>query len=119
MGRVSFDLRLPQKKGVLMKHSSISRFTKSRLTKVELGFLLLISLTTFIPRTGAQNSGPAPGAQDNKPFEFDGKVYRNQEEFIRSGARCGTQEASLEKRQEVREALERFLENARASNGGV
>ncbi len=99
------------------KDNRMKQITISRLTMIGLSLLLILSLSILIPRAGAQSSEQERAAQDNTPFEISGKTYRNQEEFVASGARCATEEVSEEKRSQIRQSLSRFLETARAAKG--
>lgn len=101
-----------------MKQPFFSHIGIPQLAMIGLSLLALLSLSTFSPRAGAQSSPTDRVAQDDKPFEFEGKIYRNKAEFIGSGARCSTEEVSQEKRQEVRQSFERFLETAREAKSG-
>jgi hypothetical protein len=98
-----------------MKQPLISHVTMTQLTLIELSLLLILSVSICLPRASAQSSQVDRSTQEQTPFEFEGEVYRNKEEFIRSGARCATEVVSEEKKQEVQESLERFLANARAA----
>lgn len=59
---------------------------------------------------------------ESKPFEFGGKKWKSQQEFIISGARCGTRHVDLVERFLIEESLARFNQSrgqsSRPGGGG-
>lgn len=58
-----------------------------------------------------------PEIKSDVPFEFNGHVWRNHDEFLENG-RCATQKLSEAEIADVERQVEVFKENQRAANGG-
>ena len=70
------------------------------------------------PTGGPQNAAAQSGrAQSDRPFTLAGKVWRSQEAFVESGARCATRHVDEIEAEHLQKALRQFL--ARQGGGAA
>lgn len=93
---------------------------------MSLALLCAIALTAFglFTRTApveAQSAKAEPEVTENrseKPFEFNGKTWRDQKEFFENG-RCATKKLSEYEVADIERQVSVYKENQRAASGGL
>lgn len=57
-------------------------------------------------------------AEDNTPFKFNGKIWKDKQAFVESGARCATRNVDEGEANEIEESNQKFKANRAAKSAG-
>jgi hypothetical protein len=77
----------------------------------------LLSRVKSVEAQSVKADQDAPETKDIVPFEFNGHIWKNHDEFLENG-RCATKKLSEEELADVERQLAVFRENQKAANGG-
>lgn len=77
----------------------------------------LLNRTRTAEAQSAKADQDAPEAKIDIPFEFNGTIFKNQDDFLENG-RCGTKKLSEEELADVERQVAVFKENQKAASGG-
>lgn len=77
----------------------------------------VLSRTKPVNAQSANADQQTPVVKSDQPFEFNGKIFKDQEDFLENG-RCGTEKLSEAQVAEIERQVAVFKENQKAANGG-
>ncbi len=77
----------------------------------------ILSKTESVNAQSAKADEVMPVVTSDQPFEFNGTIFKSQEDFLENG-RCGTEKLSEARIAEIERQVAIFKENQKAANGG-
>lgn len=77
----------------------------------------LLNRTEPVGAQSAKSDQEMPEVNSDQPFEFNGKIFKDREDFLENG-RCGTEKLSDEQIADIERQVAVFKENQKAASGG-